>query len=122
MKKRPYFICSKCGKYNDVLRENCVCGQALNVAEYEVYEGMLPIELCGDVDISVPIYIQNCPKCTRANFTSSADKPVEECRLCRNHRIANESEPMLFDCETPVQPKAEPVDQPQIEPVSTEAQ
>lgn len=120
--------CPECGLYNDIPTQTCSCGEDVTAVTPRLVED-IPIELYGNIDESLPIYVQKCPFCQTQNYTYSPDHPVKKCSYCQRMRVgqvdatlmqgtAPEAEPQPENTPAPDSHR-EPAQTPSKEPVSS---
>lgn len=78
---RPYYIC-QCGQYHDVVTKKCSkCNTDLkNIEIVELELNQIPLDKQGQIDPLLKIYVQICPDCNKANYSS--DGNLNKCRYC----------------------------------------
>lgn len=99
MGKIPCRLCGGCGLYNGAGVEICECGADLRDVPFLLVDEPIPPERYGEIDKSLPVYVQKCPVCGTENFTEDPDRRVKICCNCGKYRVAS-VKPVLFQKET----------------------
>ena len=105
MGKIPCRKCKKCGIYHTLAIDICdECGtELINIPAVLMDEQDIPLELQGDFDKHVLVYVQKCSACGTLNFTTDKNKPVRICYNCHKSRVAA-VEPIEFVSEDEIIP------------------
>ena len=89
MNRVPCKKCPQCGLFNDFTIEECECGKKLNnIGAQLIDTDQLSPEQCGEIDVSLKVYVQKCSACGALNYTDNPSNPVKVCYNCHKTRIA----------------------------------
>lgn len=90
MNRLPCKKCPQCGLFNDFTIDECECGKKLNNISVQLIDtDLIPPENCGEIDISLKVYVQKCSACGALNYTDDPTAPVTVCYNCHKTRIAS---------------------------------
>lgn len=88
MEKIPCRLCGNCGRYSGLSVQVCRCGADLAKVPGRLVDEPIPPERCGEIDRSLPVFVQKCPACGEENFTADPAHPVRLCYKCHKARVA----------------------------------
>ena len=89
MGKIPCRRCGSCGLYNDLSVDTCECGADLTRVPGLLVDEQIPPDQYGEIDPSLPVFVQKCSACGAENFTADRSKPVRVCYNCHKARVAS---------------------------------
>lgn len=98
MGKIPCRLCGSCGRYSDPSVQICQCGADLTDVPGRLVEEPIPPERWGEIDQSLPVFVQKCSYCGAENFTSDPARPIKVCYNCHKKRVANVA-PIPYEAE-----------------------
>lgn len=88
MGKIPCRLCGSCGRYNDLSVQTCQCGADLANVPGRLVDEPIPPEQWGEIDRSLPVFVQKCSACGAENFTTDPARPIRSCYNCHKARVA----------------------------------
>lgn len=107
MGKIPCRLCGSCGRYNDLSVQTCPCGADLTDVPGRLVDEPIPPERCGEINRSLPVFVQKCSACGTENFTSDPNRPVRFCYHCHKARVAMVV-PSPYEMEKAPEPEEQP--------------
>ena len=99
MGKIPCRRCGSCGLYNDLSVDICECGADLTRVPGLLVDERIPPDQYGEIDPSLPVFVQKCSACGAENFTADKSRPVRVCYNCHKARVASVV-PAPYEAET----------------------
>lgn len=88
MGKIPCRLCGSCGRYNDLSVQTCQCGADLANVPGRLVDEPIPPEQWGEINRSLPVFVQKCSACGAENFTTDPARPTRSCYNCHKARVA----------------------------------
>lgn len=89
MGKIPCRRCGSCGLYHHLSVGACQCGADLTRVPRLLVDEQIPPDQCGEIDPSLPVFVQKCSACGAENFTADRSRPVRACYNCHKKRVAS---------------------------------
>ena len=89
----PCKKCPSCGLYHDLTVTICdECGSNIkDVPAIPIDVDSITVEEFGQIEVdgSLPVFVQKCPRCGSLNFTPNPEEPVKRCYNCHKVSIAS---------------------------------
>ena len=89
MGKIPCRRCGSCGLYHDLSVDTCRCGADLTRVPGLLVDEQIPPDRYGEINRSLPVFVQKCSNCGAENFTADQSRPVRVCYNCHKARVAS---------------------------------